>query len=31
MENGMAHNVQQPRNGTLNAFALHGIKERAVE
>jgi hypothetical protein len=27
----LAYNVQQPRNGTLNALALHGIKERAVE
>jgi hypothetical protein len=27
----LSYNVSQPRNGTLNALALHGIKERAVE
>jgi hypothetical protein len=27
----ISHNVSQARNGTLNALAFHGMKERAVE
>jgi hypothetical protein len=30
-ESLLAYNLEQARNGTLNALALHGIKERAVE